>query len=77
MSRRSRCHTCGHRPGPRSTAPMAKTQPHEEPRPKKATCGHSCHQPGIQCVEIPAATGALATREDSEHTSEPLGQQST
>jgi hypothetical protein len=42
MSKKTRCKECGHRRGPRSTAPMAqaadKPYVHGE-QPKKATCG--------------------------------------
>lgn len=51
MSNKCRCAVCNHRPGPRSTAVMAragivgnqKGTEHEE-QPKKAPCAHECHE---------------------------------
>ena len=48
MSAPHRCAQCRHRPGPRSTAPVAKAEakgprPHG-PQAKKAPCGCACHR---------------------------------
>lgn len=43
MSARSRCHTCLHSRGPRSTNNLTKVKEGEPPRAKKRPCACSCH----------------------------------